>query len=103
MIDYNWPHVVLSFTCWVATLRVRAAALEERNELAQNLDLVFSRSEPAVVLRAGKISQVTAKDLVPGDIIHVSKVQHFVSSSFDVRLIFVTGLEDACRCSCDQR
>ena len=32
-------------------------------------------STPAVALRGGKITQVTTRELVPGDIIHVSEVR----------------------------
>ena len=55
-------------------LNVRGAirGIREHDEIAQSL--VWDSSIRAIALRDGTISEVNAKELVPGDIVHVFEV-----------------------------
>ena len=71
-MGHDWWDLIVM--CGLLALNIRGAihGIREHDDVAQSLE--WSSSIRAIVLREGKIAEVAIKELVPGDIVHVSEV-----------------------------
>ncbi len=67
----QWRHIGPIFLLWL--LMVYTPAYQQRNADDVVASICPNQLEPTVALRDGKLQEIPNKDLVPGDIIHVSE------------------------------
>lgn len=70
--NHDWPHTFLLGVLLTLTFRAESESTRSVDDVIKSI--ATDSSTLAVVLRNGLLMEIAAKDLVPGDIVHVSEV-----------------------------
>lgn len=72
ILHHKWLHVLLLSIYLALEFHAWSQSTQSSDDVAGSI--AFDGSSSAVVVRDGTLAEIAAKDLVPGDIVHISEV-----------------------------
>lgn len=82
-LRYDWVHLALILSLLALDLHAQIRSTRSADDVVSSIASDCPRS--AIAVRDGQPTEVAAKHLVPGDIVHISQVDH-VSSVHEIAL-----------------